>query len=241
MFDALTKYGVTRRAYDQSVYVLQAWDPRDFTKDAYRTIDDRPYGGGPGMIMMVEPLALAIEAARSRQQLAGVKRSLVVHLTPQGKLLDQDDLMELGSEEGLILLCGRYEGIDERLIEQVVDREYSVGNYVLSGGELPAMMLLDGIIRLLPGVLGDAESATQDSFSDGLLDYPHYTRPEVYDGKCVPAVLLSGNHANIKRWRLMQSLGRTWLRRPDLLKDRGLDSREQLLLDEFKQDMNDKE
>ncbi|MDE3207343.1 MAG: tRNA (guanosine(37)-N1)-methyltransferase TrmD, partial [Pseudomonadota bacterium] len=178
---------------------------------------------------------------RNRQSSLGVNDAPVVYLTPQGRLLKQADLADLLKLDGLILLCGRYEGVDERLIEKEVDREYSVGDYVLSGGELPAMLLLDGLIRLLPGVLGDADSAAQDSFADGLLDYPHYTRPDVYNERSVPEVLLSGHHDRISRWRLKQALGRTWLRRPDLIAVRELGFKEQQLLNEFKQDMDKKE
>ncbi|MHB1237150.1 MAG: tRNA (guanosine(37)-N1)-methyltransferase TrmD [Gallionella sp.] len=248
MFDALTQYGITRRAEEQGSYVLKTWNPRDFTTDNYRTIDDRPYGGGPGMVMLAEPLAAAINAARQRQAAAGVKTSRVVYLSPQGRLLTHAVVKELvaQADEGLILLAGRYEGIDERLIRQYVDEEISIGDYVLSGGELAAMVLIDSLVRQLPGVLGDAESAEQDSFVQGLLDCPHYTRPEQFTGsklfnaEAVPPVLLSGNHADIQRWRLQQSLGRTWLRRPELLVRRDLTKEESGLLKEF-QDAYQKE
>jgi tRNA (guanine37-N1)-methyltransferase len=242
MFDALTQYGITRRAIEQHRFALQTWNPRDFTTDKYRTIDDRPYGGGPGMVMLGEPLAAAIAAAKQRQAAAGVSKSHVVYLSPQGRQLSQSVVKELVAKpnEGLVLLAGRYEGIDERLIRQYVDEEISIGDYVLSGGELAAMVLLDSLVRQLPGVLGDAESAEQDSFADGLLDCPHYTRPEVFNGEAVPLVLLSGNHADIKRWRLQQSLGRTWLRRPDLLAKRNLTKEEARLLKAF-QDAEEKE
>jgi tRNA (guanine37-N1)-methyltransferase len=245
MFDALTQYGITRRAAEQAHYQLKTWNPRDFTTDNYRTIDDRPYGGGPGMVMLGEPLAGAISAAKQRQAACGVTTSRVVYLSPQGRPLSQSVVKELLAkpDEGLVLLAGRYEGIDERLIRQYVDEEISIGDYVLSGGELAAMVLVDSLVRQLPGVLGDAESAEQDSFADGLLDCPHYTRPEVFNGEAVPPVLLSGNHADIKRWRLQQSLGRTWLRRPDLLADRNLTKDESGLLAAFQkeQDSNKKE
>ena len=243
MFDALTQYGITRRAAEQGSYELKTWNPRDFTTDNYRTIDDRPYGGGPGMVMLGEPLAAAINAARQRQAASGVKKSRVVYMSPQGRLLTHAVVKELVAQqddEGLILLAGRYEGIDERLIRQQVDEEISIGDYVLSGGELAAMVLMDSIVRQLPGVLGDAESAEQDSFVQGLLDCPHYTRPEMFNGEAVPPVLLSGNHADIQRWRLQQSLGRTWLRRPDLLARRDLTKEESRLLAEF-QDAYQKE
>ncbi len=244
MFDALTQYGITRRAAEQGRYVLRTWNPRDFTTDNHRTVDDRPYGGGPGMVMLAEPLAAAINAARERQKAAGVTRSRVIYLSPQGRLLTHAVVKELAAEpdEGLILLTGRYEGIDERLISQMVDEEISIGDYVLSGGELAAMVLMDSLVRQIPGVLGDADSAEQDSFVQGLLDCPHYTRPEVFNGEAVPPVLLSGNHADIQRWRLSQSLGRTWLRRPELLARRDLTKEESGLLAEFQkeQDPNSK-
>jgi len=243
MFDALTQYGITRRAAEQGSYELKTWNPRDFTTDNYRTIDDRPYGGGPGMVMLGEPLAAAINAARQRQAASGVKKSRVVYMSPQGRLLTHAVVKELvaqDDDEGLILLAGRYEGIDERLIRQQVDEEISIGDYVLSGGELAAMVLMDSIVRQLPGVLGDAESAEQDSFVQGLLDCPHYTRPEMFNDEAVPPVLLSGNHADIQRWRLQQSLGRTWLRRPDLLARRDFTKEESRLLAEF-QDAYQKE
>ncbi len=242
MFDALTQYGITRRAAEQGRYVLRTWNPRDFTSDNHRTVDDRPYGGGPGMVMLAEPLAAAINAARERQKAAGVKMSRVVYLSPQGRPLTHAVVKELAAlpEEGLILLTGRYEGIDERLISQMVDMEVSIGDYVLSGGELAAMVLMDGLVRQLPGVLGDADSAEQDSFVGGLLDCPHYTRPEVFNGEAVPPVLLSGNHADIQRWRLSQSLGRTWLRRPELLARRDLTKEESGLLAEFQKEQDPK-
>ena len=246
MFDALTQYGITRRAAEQGNYELRTWNPRDFTTDNYRTIDDRPYGGGPGMVMLAEPLAAAINAARQRQAASGVAKSRVVYMSPQGRLLTHALVKELVAqpEEGLILLTGRYEGIDERLIRRYVDEEISIGDYVLSGGELAAMVLMDSLVRQLPGVLGDAGSAEQDSFVQGLLDCPHYTRPEVFtnsnffNGEAVPPVLLSGNHADIQRWRLQQSLGRTWLRRPDLLAGRDLTKEESRLLAQFQKEQD---
>jgi tRNA (guanine37-N1)-methyltransferase len=236
MFDALAKYGITRRALEQQRFQLQLWNPRDFTADNYRTVDDRPYGGGPGMVMLAEPLEKAIEAAKERQKQAGVAGPRVVHLSPQGKVLTHQRVMELVQEPGLVLLASRYEGVDERLLRRQVDEEISIGDYVLSGGELAAMVLIDAIVRQLPGVLGDAESAIQDSFVDGLLDCPHYTRPEVYQGEAVPEVLMSGHHAEIQRWRLKQSLGRTWQRRPDLLAARQLSKEESGLLAEYQQE-----
>jgi tRNA (guanine37-N1)-methyltransferase len=238
MFDAVTELGVTGRARERGLYQFVAWNPRDFTTNVHRTVDDRPYGGGPGMVMMAEPLDKALAAARQRQVSAGVERPRVVHLTPQGRLLDHALVAELSHEQGLVLLAGRYEGVDERLIERQAIEEVSIGDYVLSGGELAAMVLMDSVVRQLPGALGDAESASQDSFVDGLLDHPHYTRPEVYEGAAVPAVLLSGNHAVITRWRLKQSLGRTWQRRPDLLERRVLTAEERSLLDEFRREQD---
>ena len=236
MFEAVTRYGITRRALEEGLWQLQLWNPRDFTIDNYRTVDDRPYGGGPGMVMLAEPLEAAIEEARRRQKTAGVERPRVVYLSPQGSKLDHSTVKRLSAEQGLILLAGRYEGIYERLIQCQVDEEISVGDFVLSGGELPAMALIDAIVRQLPGALRDADSAEQDSFVEGLFDHPHYTRPEVYKGEAVPAVLLSGNHAEIARWRRKQALGRTWQRRPDLLGRLELSEEDLHLLAEFKQE-----
>ena len=238
MFVALTQSGVTRRALEEGRWSLDFWNPRDFTSDNHRTVDDRCYGGGPGMVMLVEPLRAAIAAARARQAAAGVPRSKVVYLSPQGAPLTHGRVMEFVGQvesEGLVLLCGRYEGIDERLIERCVDEEISIGDFVLSGGEIPAMAVLDAIVRQLPGVLNDAESAQQDSFVAGLLDCPHYTRPEDYEGQRVPDVLLSGHHEQIRRWRLMQALGRTWQRRPDLLAGCPLSQEETQLLVQFQE------
>jgi len=224
MFDALTQAGVTRRALEQKVYQLQLWNPRDFTTDNYRTVDDRPYGGGPGMVMLAEPLQQAIGAAKTRQAQAGAAASRVIYLSPQGQPLTHGkvcELRQLNADTGLILLCGRYEAIDERLLAKCVDEEISIGDFVVSGGELPAMLLLDALIRQLPGVLNDEQSAQQDSFADvaggGLLDCPHYTRPEVFEGEPVPEMLLSGHHANIAVWRREQTLLNTWRKRPDLI------------------------
>lgn len=227
MFEAM-RVGVTGRAIERGQVQLTLWNPRDFADDMHRTVDDRPYGGGPGMVMMVDPLRRAISAAR-----AVAPASTVVYLSPQGRRLDQDAVQDMAGRPGLVLLAGRYEGIDERLIDACVDEEWSIGDYVLSGGELPAMVLMDAVIRQLPGVLGHADSAEQDSYADGLLDCPHYTRPEEIEGRRVPEVLTSGHHDLIRRWRLQQALGRTWLRRPDLLERRRLNSEEQSLLDEF--------
>ena len=241
MFVALTQSGVTRRALEEGRWSLDFWNPRDFTTDNHRTVDDRPYGGGPGMVMMPEPLEAAIAAAKARQASAGVVRSRVIYLSPQGAPLTHQRVMRFvqlpfeAAVEGLILLCGRYEGIDERLIERCVDEEISIGDFVLSGGEIPAMALLDAVVRQLPGVLNDADSATQDSFVAGLLDCPHYTRPEDYDGLRVPDVLMSGHHEQIRRWRLKQSLGRTWQRRPELLAGRSMSKEETQLLVQFQE------
>jgi len=234
MFRALSESGITARAVATGRLTLQSWNPRDFTEDNYRRVDDRPYGGGPGMVMLIEPLRRAIAAARDEAAARGLAAP-VIYLSPQGRRLDQPGVQELVAshgEQGVILLCGRYEGIDERLIQREVDAEWSIGDYVLSGGELPAMVLIDAMARLLPGVLNTEASADEDSFSDGLLDCPHYTRPEVYDGDSVPAVLLSGDHAAIRRWRLQQSLRRTRERRPDLLVGRALSKQERMLLDQ---------
>jgi tRNA (guanine37-N1)-methyltransferase len=237
MFDAITSSGITSRALAQDIWGFHAWNPRDFTYDNYRRVDERPYGGGPGMVMMPEPLDKAIDAARARQRTLGVSGH-VVYLSPQGKRLDHGKVLELTARPGLIVLCGRYEGIDERLIARQVDEEISIGDYVLSGGELPAMVLIDALVRQLPGALNDALSADEDSFATGLLDCPHFTRPEDYQGVRVPDVLLSGNHALIAAWRLKQALGRTWLRRPDLLKARKLSKQESRLLTEFQQEQD---
>ena len=236
MFVALTASGITRRAKDRGLYALDFHNPRDFTSDPHRTVDDRPYGGGPGMVMLAEPLMQSIAAARAAQQAAIGTAGPVLYLSPQGRRLDQAMVIELAAQTGLILLCGRYEGIDQRVIERAVDAEVSLGDFVLSGGELPAMVLLDAIVRQLPGALNTADSAQEDSFADGLLDCPHYTRPELYADEKVPEVLLSGNHAAIRRWRLKQSLGRTALRRPELLSERPLSKTELKLLEEFRQE-----
>lgn len=229
MFEAIRGSGIPRRAIERGLMNLQMWNPRDFTFDRHRTVDDRPYGGGPGMVMQFEPLRDALRAARAADEV----KATVIYLSPQGRKLDQAGVQELAQRPRLILLAGRYEGIDERLIESEVDEEWSIGDYVLSGGELAAMVLIDAVTRLLPGALGHEDSADQDSFSSGLLDYPHYTRPEMIDGRTVPAVLLSGDHAAIARWRMKQALGRTWLRRPELLEQATLSKEQQKLLAEF--------
>lgn len=216
MFRAISENGVTGRAVKNNLLSIQCWNPRDFTLDKHRTVDDRPYGGGPGMLMMVQPLRDAISAAKQAAKDAG-HEAKVIYLSPQGQRLDHSGAQTLSGSDALILVAGRYEGIDERVIESLIDEEWSIGDYVLSGGELPAMVLIDTVVRFVPGVLGHVLSAEQDSFADGLLDCPHYTRPEILDGKQVPSVLLSGDHEKIRLWRLKQSLQRTKQRRPDLL------------------------
>lgn len=228
MFDAIADNGVVGRAIRQGVLSLECSNPRDFTDDKHRTVDDRPYGGGPGMLMKVEPLERALNAMRQSYPAAKV-----VYMSPQGKRFDQAAAQTFSECDELIVLAGRYEGVDERLLSAQVDEEWSVGDYVLSGGELPAMIMIDAIARLLPGVLGHPDSAVEDSFVDGLLDCPHYTRPEVYKDEAVPEVLMSGDHARIKAWRLQQALGRTYLRRPDLLEKRGMSREEEGLLADF--------
>lgn len=238
MFSAVSDSGVTGRAIQNGLVQLGTINPRDYTDDRHNTVDARPYGGGPGMVMMVEPLRAAISDAKKALSKDGKdgkhsETAKVIYLSPQGRKLDQAGLQELVQREEIILLCGRYEGIDERLIASEVDEEWSIGDYVISGGELAAMVLIDGITRLVPGALGHEESAEQDSFMNGLLDTPHYTRPEILDGVAVPDVLLSGHHKNIEAWRLKQALGRTWLRRPDMLEKLTLDQAQEDLLAEF--------
>lgn len=228
MFQAMD-YGIVGRAQQNNIIDLSVWNPRDYSQNKHRHIDDRPYGGGPGMLMMAEPLAKAIEAAKESVG----NSTTVVYLSPQGQPLTQSKLQQVSQQQSLILIAGRYEGVDERLIEQHVDQEWSLGDYVLSGGELATMVVIDALTRLLPGSLGSEESAQQDSFTQGLLDCPHYTRPEVYQGSAVPGVLLSGDHQAIARWRLQQALGRTWQRRPDLLQQLSLTAEQQQLLDEY--------
>ncbi len=252
MFEAMQS-GITGRALRDGLISLEITNPRDFTKDRHKTVDDRPYGGGPGMLMKVEPIKEALFSIKESTKENGTisneeidpQKTKVVYLSPQGQPLTQQIVKELSDNEQLILLAGRYEGVDERLIEHYVDYECSIGDYVLSGGELPAMVLIDSLIRLIPGALGHNESAENDSFYSGLLDHPHYTRPEtlIFEkgsevSQCVPEVLLSGNHKKIEQWRLKQSLGRTWQRRPDLLENRQLSEQEQRLLQEFIQEQN---
>ncbi|MEK6749711.1 MAG: tRNA (guanosine(37)-N1)-methyltransferase TrmD [Pseudomonadota bacterium] len=235
MFDVLAEDGVVGRAIKRGQLQIERWNPRDFTADRHRTVDDRPYGGGPGMVMKVEPLRAALHAAKAADTLPAT----VIYVSPQGRRLTQEALVQLAQRPRLVMIAGRYEGIDERLVASAIDEEWSIGDYVLSGGELPLLVMIDGIARLLPGVLGHDESALQDSYMTGLLDCPHYTRPEVLDGIAVPAVLLSGNHEDIRRWRLKQALSRTWLRRPDLIAGRELSREQQELLDEFKTELQE--
>ena len=258
MFSALSEYGITGRAVRNRLLQVRYWNPRDYATDRHRTVDDRPYGGGPGMVMRTGPVSEAIIAARTALCAGGVKDVSVIYLSPQGKPLDQQTVAKLAQRDNMVLLCGRYEGVDERVLTTLVDEEYSLGDFILSGGELAAMALLDAMTRLLPGALGDAESARQDSFSDtfpgkiegisgnrmagegqgnvvpGLLDHPHYTRPENYAGMMVPPVLMSGDHAEINRWRLQQRLGATWRKRPDLLNGLQLTAEQLKLLEEYK-------
>ena len=241
MFDAISQHGITARAIENKLYSLSLWNPRNYTIDNHRTVDDRPYGGGPGMVMLAEPLEQAIQAAKARQIAAGVAKPKVIHMSPSGKPLTHEIVMDLATEQGLVVLASRYEGVDQRLLDRLVDEEYSIGDYVLSGGELPAMVLMDAIVRQLPGALGDADSAIEDSFVDGLLDCPHYTRPEEYMGTKVPDVLTSGNHAKIKQWRLKMSLKRTRDQRPDLLAVRSLSKEESRLLAELDVELNEKQ
>ncbi len=237
MVSTIAEYGVVGRAQRRELIALLVENPRDFTDDAHRTVDDRPYGGGPGMVMKYEPLAAAVQAAREKLP----QGCPVIYLSPQGKVFDQAIARRLAELPGMVLLAGRYEGIDERFIESQVDEELSLGDFVLSGGEIAAMAVIDAVVRLLPGVLGDAESAAQDSFMEGLLDYPHYTRPEKVGDNEVPKVLLSGDHARIERWRRKQALGRSFLRRPELLEKLELDDEQQALLDEFLKEQRLKE
>ena len=217
MFAALTQSGVTRRAFEQKRWGLTMWNPRDFTSDNHRTVDDRPYGGGPGMVMLAKPLEAAIHAAKQRQVMAEMPIPKVIFMSPQGKPLSHQRVMQLKEEPGVVLLCGRYEAVDQRLLDRCVDEEISLGDFVLSGGELPAMALMDAVVRQLPGVLNDDASAVEDSFVNGLLDAPHYTRPENYEGMGVPPVLMGGNHAEIVKWRRQRMLEATAKKRPDLL------------------------
>ncbi len=236
LVETVARYGITGRARERGLWALGTVDPRDFATDRHRTVDDRPYGGGPGMVMLAAPVEQAIAVARERLRRNSATGSKVVYLSPQGEPLRHERVAALAAEDGLVLLAGRYEGIDERVIERSVDLELAVGDFVVSGGELPALLLIEALVRQLPGALNDAQSSVEESFVDGLLDCPHYTRPEIYEGLPVPAVLLSGDHARIARWRRKQALGRTWLRRPDLLAARGMSGEEAKLLEEFKRE-----
>jgi len=233
MFRLVTDFGVTGRAVTRGLVSVACCNPRDFAVDRYRSVDDRPYGGGPGMVMRPEPLAAALDKAR---RMAGDGAS-VLYLSPQGRRLDFAGVRDLARRSSVVLLTGRYEGVDERILDEYVDEEWSIGDYVLSGGELAAMVMMDAIIRTIPGALGNENSAREDSFVEGLLDHDHYTRPEVFRGRNVPEVLLGGDHSAIERWRLKQSLGRTWLRRPDLLRQNELTDEQQKLLDEFRNEV----
>ena len=235
MFDSFVCEGMTRRALETGQLQLEFRNPRDFTEDNHRQVDDRPYGGGPGMVMMAEPLNQAIGSARA------AVRGRVIYLSPQGRQLKQKRARELSSEAGLVLLAGRYEGVDERVLEAEIDEEISIGDYVLSGGELPAMVLIEALVRYLPGVLGNEDSVKSDSFSAGLLDWPHYTRPEVYGEHQVPSVLLSGHHEEIRRWRMKQALGRTWQKRPELLRDLELTDEQRELLNLYRRESDGQE
>jgi len=234
MFQAITQYGVTGRAIKSGLIEVDFYNPRDFTHDKHKTVDDRPYGGGPGMLMKVQPLKDAIASAKK-----SVPNAKIIYLSPQGRTLTQEGVQQLAKQAEFILVAGRYEGVDERLIQSEIDEEWSIGDFVLSGGELPAMVLMDTVFRMVPGVLGKQASADEDSFADGLLDCPHYTRPEVLNGEPVPSVLLSGNHEEIRRWRLKQKLARTFQRRPDLLQYLELNKEQQLLLEEFIRETED--
>jgi len=236
MFEAVTRYGITRRALEEGAFNFRAWNPRDFVSDPHRTVDDRPYGGGPGMVMIPGPLASCIASAVARQREAGVGSPPVVLLSPQGERFTDAVAREFAQLPGFVLVAGRYEGVDERLIERHVHREVSIGDYVTSGGELPAMVVMDAVIRLLPGSLNDSASAQEESFADGLLDWPHYTRPEEWEGSRVPEVLLSGDHAKVARWRRKQALARTLARRPDLVAGKQWNSQDAALLEEIRRE-----
>ena len=229
MFSAVTDYGISGRAVRQGLVTLDFWNPRDFANDKHRTVDDKPFGGGPGMLMKTEPLVASIQAARAK-----LGETRVGYLSPQGSTLTQSKIIELAQMPNLVLVCGRYQGIDARVLDAEIDEEWSLGDFILSGGEIAAMALIDAIIRFQPGALGDEDSVQQDSFSDGLLHSPEYTRPQSFAGQDVPEVLLSGDHAAIRRWRLKQSLGATWIKRPDMLESMALDQEQEQLLEQFK-------
>tara|TARA_B100000945_G_C20269192_1_gene543070 strand:- start:5 stop:778 length:774 start_codon:yes stop_codon:yes gene_type:complete len=237
MFKAITKFGITRRALEMGLYDLSTWNPRDFSDSPSRAVDGRPYGGGPGMVMSAEPLTRAIEAAVNRQEKLGVRKYKKIYLTPQGRRLDQNMVKHLSQQEGIIFLSGRYEGVDERVIESSIDCEISIGDYVLSGGELPAMVIIDTLVRRIPGAIQQGKSIENESFENGLLDHPQYTRPEIFGPYTIPEVLVSGNHKEINRWRKKQSLGKTWLEKPELIDKISLDVEELDLLEEFKKEI----
>jgi tRNA (guanine37-N1)-methyltransferase len=239
LIETAAAYGVIGRARERALWTLGTTNPREFATDRHQSVDDRPYGGGPGMVMLAGPLEQAIDAACARLATRDVPAPRVIYMSPQGEPLRHRRVIELAADPGLVVVAGRYEGVDERLLERAVDLELGIGDFVVSGGELPTLLLIDAVVRQLPGVLNDAQSSAQDSFVDGLLDCPHYTRPEVYEGRAAPAVLLSGDHAAIARWRLKQSLGRTWLRRPDLLAARSMNEEESSLLEEFRREQED--
>ncbi len=233
MFAAVTDYGITGRATREGIVSVECWNPRDFTTDKHRTVDDRPFGGGPGMLMKTEPLQAAIQAAKEGLGAEQKEKPLVIYLSPQGRKLDQQGVEQLAKRKHLVLVCGRYQGIDERVLRNEIDEEWSIGDFVLSGGELAAMVMVDAITRYQPQALGHEGSAAADSFADGLLDSPQYTRPQEYEGESVPAVLLGGNHEQIRVWRLRESLGNTWLKRPDLLEQLTLSAEQKILLEQF--------
>jgi tRNA (guanine37-N1)-methyltransferase len=235
LVESAARYGITGRALESGLWTLGTVNPRDYATDRHRSVDDRPYGGGPGMVMLAEPLERAIAVARERLERSGVAGPKVIYMSPQGEPLGHGRVVQLSGEAGWTIVAGRYEGIDQRVVERAIDLELAVGDFVVSGGELPALLLIDAVVRQLPGALNDAQSSVEESFVAGLLDCPHYTRPEVYEGSAVPAVLLSGDHSRIARWRLQQALGRTWLRRPELLAARGMNAEEAKLLEEFRQ------
>ena len=233
MFAAVTDYGITGRATREGIVSVECWNPRDFTTDKHRTVDDRPFGGGPGMLMKTEPLQAAIQAAKEGLGAEQEEKPLVIYLSPQGRKLDQQGVEQLAKRKHLVLVCGRYQGIDERVLRKEIDEEWSIGDFVLSGGELAAMVMVDALTRYQPQALGHEGSAAADSFADGLLDSPQYTRPQEYEGESVPAVLLGGNHEQIRVWRLRESLGNTWLKRPDLLEKLTLNAEQKILLEQF--------
>jgi len=240
LVESAARHGITGRALERGLWTLDTVNPRDHATDRHRSVDDRQYGGGPGMVMLAEPLERAIAEARARLERNGVARPKVIYMSPQGESLGHRRVVQLAGEAGWAIVAGRYEGIDQRVVERAIDLELAVGDFVVSGGELPALLLIDAVVRQLPGALNDSQSSVEESFVAGLLDCPHYTRPEIYEGSAVPAVLLSGDHSRIARWRLQQALGQTWLRRPELLAARGMNAEEAKLLEEFKQERQER-